>query len=232
MNTQNLNFKYLLEEFNKHVINDPHIRKLRRNQYILFVTQLLPLIILGYFVWSTNNLRREYSNGIETLNEQVAYANRSLELPEDKNDFFSKGDSLIHLNRSDLATGERYMFLGHVWDNSKRFNLDPYIILTLAKYESGFRKRATNLSGARGMFQFMPSTFSLCARMLGETVANQEGIYDLERQTRYACFYLRLLMDDCGDIDLAIARYEQSKTTVPTEYSNKIVYSAKNIKRI
>ena len=50
----------------------------------------------------------------------------------------------------------RLEFLETVWYESKRSGLEPALVLGLIQVESGFRKYAISVAGARGYMQVMP----------------------------------------------------------------------------
>jgi Transglycosylase SLT domain len=54
-------------------------------------------------------------------------------------------------------------------DRANQWRVSPYLMLSIARCESGYDPQAYNPSGASGLFQFMPSTFWAYASRIGET---------------------------------------------------------------
>jgi soluble lytic murein transglycosylase-like protein len=63
----------------------------------------------------------------------------------------------------------RREFLQTVWYESKRAGLDVALVLGLIQVESGFRKYAISIAGARGYMQVMP----FWTRVLGDGDASK-----------------------------------------------------------
>ncbi|MCS7199502.1 MAG: lytic transglycosylase domain-containing protein [Caldimicrobium sp.] len=107
---------------------------------------------------------------------------------------------------------------------SKKFNLDPHLLRAIAKVESNFNPLAISPKGAMGIMQLIPST----ARLVG--VSNPfdpiENIYGGAR-------YLRMLLDEFGDLKLSLAAYNAGPEAVKNyggipPYSETINY-VKNV---
>jgi nucleoid-associated protein YgaU len=91
---------------------------------------------------------------------------------------------------------------GQLWDIARdlgeKHDLDPRLVMAVVQKESGGNPRARSHVGARGLMQLMPST------------AQHMGLKDpynpranMEAGTRY----LKSLMDDFGDVRLALMAY-------------------------
>ncbi len=90
-------------------------------------------------------------------------------------------------------------------DVARQFNLDPRLLKAVAKVESNFNHQAVSPKGAMGVMQLIPST----ARLVG--VSNPfdpvENIYGGAR-------YLRMLLDEFGDLKLSLAAYNAGPEAV------------------
>lgn len=88
---------------------------------------------------------------------------------------------------------------------AKQFNLDPQLLKAMAKVESNFNPQAVSPKGAMGVMQLIPST----ARLVG--VNNPfdpvENIYGGAR-------YLKMLLDEFGDLKLSLAAYNAGPEAV------------------
>jgi soluble lytic murein transglycosylase-like protein len=85
-----------------------------------------------------------------------------------------------------------------------RARLDPQLVLGIIEVESGFRKYAVSLAGARGYMQVMP----FWIKLIGEPKHN---LFHLRTNLAYGCAILRLYVDqENGDYFRALARYNGS----------------------
>jgi soluble lytic murein transglycosylase-like protein len=100
----------------------------------------------------------------------------------------------------------RLAFLETLWYESKRAGLEPALVLGLVQVESGFRKYAISLAGARGYMQVMP----FWARSIGDGDALR--LFHLQTNLRFGCVILRHYLDvERGDTFLALGRYNGSR---------------------
>ena len=81
--------------------------------------------------------------------------------------------------------------------HSIAMGVDPAIMLSIAKAESGFRQEARGGGGAVGVFQLMPST----ARKMGINP------YNLEENIKGGIVYYKNLYNMFGSMELAVAAY-------------------------
>ena len=85
-----------------------------------------------------------------------------------------------------------------------RARLDPQLVLGIIEVESGFRKYAVSVAGARGYMQVMP----FWIKLIGEPKHN---LFHLRTNLAYGCAILRLYVDqENGDYFRALARYNGS----------------------
>lgn len=99
---------------------------------------------------------------------------------------------------------ERIDLLKSVQHEATRAGLDPQLVLGVIEVESGFRKYATSLAGARGYMQVMP----FWTRLLKKP---RDNLYRLRTNLRYGCVILRHYLDlENGDIFRALGRYNGS----------------------
>ena len=101
---------------------------------------------------------------------------------------------------------ERIEFLQTVWYESKRAGLEPALVLGLIQAESGFRKYAISVAGARGYTQVMP----FWARQIGDGDAAR--LFVMQVNLRFGCVILRHYLDaEKGDLFMALGRYNGSR---------------------
>lgn len=85
-----------------------------------------------------------------------------------------------------------------------RYELEPALVMAVARTESGFKRDAVSKRGAMGIMQLMPETASW--------MAESEGIYELELDEpelniRLGAAYLKYLLRRFGDERWALAAY-------------------------
>ncbi len=109
----------------------------------------------------------------------------------------------------------RVEFLETLWYESKRAGLDPALVLGVIEVESGFRKFAVSVAGARGYMQVMP----FWMRLIGD--GDPGRLFHLQTNLRFGCVILRHYLDrERGDLFLALGRYNGSRGR--PEYPNAV----------
>ena len=117
--------------------------------------------------------------------------------------------------KSDSRT--RIEFLETLWYEATRARLEPSLVLGLIQVESGFRKYAISVVGARGYMQIMP----FWARLIGYGHVN---LFRLQTNLRFGCVILRHYLDrERGDLFMALGRYNGSRGKA--EYPNAVFAS-------
>jgi soluble lytic murein transglycosylase-like protein len=113
----------------------------------------------------------------------------------------------------------RVEFLQTVWYECGRAGLATDLVLGLIEVESGFRKYAISVVGARGYMQVMP----FWMRTIG-TEADRSDVsrlFHLQTNLRFGCVILRHYLDrERGDLFLALGRYNGSRGKA--EYPNAV----------
>jgi soluble lytic murein transglycosylase-like protein len=99
---------------------------------------------------------------------------------------------------------ERRDLLVTVQYEATRAGLDPQLVLGLIHHESGFKKYAISVAGARGFMQVMP----FWTRLIG---SGDHNLFHLRTNLRYGCVILRHYLDiENGDLFRALGRYNGS----------------------
>ncbi len=99
---------------------------------------------------------------------------------------------------------ERSEFLATVHYEASRAGLDPQLLLAVIQHESGFKKYAVSMAGARGYLQVMP----FWTKLIG---SNEHNLFHLRTNLRYGCVILRHYLDmEGGDLFRALGRYNGS----------------------
>lgn len=116
--------------------------------------------------------------------------------------------------------------------HSRRFRVDPLMVLAVIQVESRFNPNAVSDQGAIGLMQLQSATARDLAMELGVEWTGDELLYDPELNIELGCAYLRRLMDRFGDQDAALAAYCSGPTLVearrdandriPLAYSDRV----------
>lgn len=93
--------------------------------------------------------------------------------------------------------------------------LDPLLIASIMRVESGFDPRAISVKGARGLMQLMPETAQWVAEQMGMDAFGLEMLFEPEVNVRMGAWYLsdlRRLFE--GETVLALAAYNGGRGNV------------------
>lgn len=86
-------------------------------------------------------------------------------------------------------------------------NIDPYLILSMIKAESGFNKNAVSHKQAKGLMQIVDSTAEDIKERLNIEVDNDD-LYDEETNIKLGCKYMSYLIDKYdGNYYIAVCAY-------------------------
>jgi soluble lytic murein transglycosylase-like protein len=125
------------------------------------------------------------------------------------------GEMSTRLKRRTVDHQTRVEFLETLWYESTRAGLEPALVLGLVQVESGFRKYAISIAGARGYMQVMP----FWARLIGDGDATR--LFHMQTNLRFGCVILRHYLEfERGDLYLALGRYNGSRGR--PEYPNAV----------
>ena len=100
---------------------------------------------------------------------------------------------------------------------SRRFHLDPLMVLAVIHVESRFDATAVSPQGAMGLMQLQGATARDLAMDLGLEWTGDELLFDPDLNVMLGCAYLRRLIDRFGDQDAALAAYCSGPTFVEAQ---------------
>ncbi|WP_213166097.1 lytic transglycosylase domain-containing protein [Alkalicella caledoniensis] len=100
-----------------------------------------------------------------------------------------------------------------VWENSDKYEVDPYLILALMKVESRFDTDAVSKRGAKGLMQLMPDTALWIAEQ-NDIEITEFDLYKPEVNIPLAIWYMRQLINQFDDEVVAIAAYNAGRGNV------------------
>lgn len=98
-----------------------------------------------------------------------------------------------------------------VEENSKKYNIDKYLIYAVIKAESNFNETAESREGAKGLMQLMYNTAKDILKKTDEIPIKEDELKSkiLEPQYNIALGtkYISLLLEQYGNLELALAAY-------------------------
>ena len=96
-----------------------------------------------------------------------------------------------------------------VQENSRKYGVDPMIIMAIIKAESSFNKYAVSSKNSIGLMQLQENTASWCALKMGIDDFDTSQLYDEDINIKIGTWYFAsfLLGYFDGDITLSLAAY-------------------------
>lgn len=110
----------------------------------------------------------------------------------------------------------RYSAYVEQW--AQEYALDPLLVYSFIRTESGFDSGATSSVGARGLMQMTEETFDwLRSKIASDEELTFDDLYEPDMSIRFGCYYLHLCMERYdNDISTAAAAYHSGWGTVDT----------------
>lgn len=90
---------------------------------------------------------------------------------------------------------------------SKKYNVDPYLVLAVIKVESNFRPEAVSPKNARGLMQISEITGKWGADVLQLNDYVKEQLFDPETNIYIGCWYISVLYGEFSNTELVLAAY-------------------------
>ena len=96
------------------------------------------------------------------------------------------------------------------------YEMDPLLIYSFIRTESGFDPEAVSSVGARGLMQMTEETFEwIKSKIAPDEALSFDDLYDPDCAVRFGAYYLRLCLDRYGgDVATAAAAYHSGWGTV------------------
>ena len=126
-----------------------------------------------------------------------------------------------------------------IWQESRKYSLDPMLVLAVIKVESEFQSGAVSVYGARGLMQLLPYVaHSLAEDSDLDGWEGEKSLHDPVTNIKLGAYYLGQLKEKFGDLKLALTAYNRgptwvqrmiaSKTALPLDYARKVLYASQN----
>jgi soluble lytic murein transglycosylase len=104
---------------------------------------------------------------------------------------------------------------------SEMYDLDPYLVLSVIKTESGFRHTAVSRKNAMGLMQITRGTGEWSAEKIGLQDFTADMLFDPETNIKIGCWYLSRLYTEFGDTELVLAAYNAGSGNVSRWLNDK-----------
>jgi soluble lytic murein transglycosylase len=102
-----------------------------------------------------------------------------------------------------------------IFRETKRYNIDPLLIMALIRQESSFNPKAVSPANAHGLMQLLPSTARRLARRMGVRRPSVAGLHDPDLNIRLGTRYFSdLLTRFNGEEDKVLAGYNAGEHRV------------------
>lgn len=106
-------------------------------------------------------------------------------------------------------------YLETILENSKKYNLDPYLVLAVIKAESDFRVDAVSNQDARGLMQITPDTGKWIWEKMGNKDFKGDELFDPQTNIKMGCWYLDNLSKEFNsNRTLVLAAYNGGRGNV------------------
>ena len=96
-------------------------------------------------------------------------------------------------------------FRGSLMRHTSSRNVDPRLVLSIARQESRFQADAKSIAAARGMMQFIASTANEIATQVNQTNFNQDDLYNADTAILFGSQYLANLFKQFPNQPQAVA---------------------------
>lgn len=92
-------------------------------------------------------------------------------------------------------------------EESKKYGVDPFLVLAVIKVESEFKTKAISEKGAVGLMQVMPHTGKYIAKKYGISYKGYNSLFDPKTNIRLGIAYLSHLESRYGNVEYALWAY-------------------------
>ncbi len=97
---------------------------------------------------------------------------------------------------------------------SARYEVDPFVVLSVMREESRFDPGARSHAGALGLMQLMPQTAYLINRKINLNITSREQIHDIKINITLGSYYINSLIKEFGSLPAAVAAYNAGEDIV------------------
>lgn len=182
---------------------------------------LLYLLHLGIIQVLSQNVQR-LEERVQTLERENSALTRKLEIL-----------NVVDKHQRGFSRGEITRLVSVIDGESRRFGIDPLLILAVILTESEFKRFEVSEKGAVGLMQIRPFVGRDLALRRGITWNEQVGLFDPELNVKLGTTYLFELILKFNDLAYALAAYAHGETQMqkqlqlgrpaPRSYSRRVL---------
>lgn len=134
--------------------------------------------------------------------------------------------SLVRSARRDTDDGWAWQIAKTVMDESKRYTIDPLLVLAVIGVESDFNHTAMSVKGAKGLMQLRPLAAKDSAEERRSSwgdkrIPNTPPLYDPVLNIKLGISYLDSMKRSFGDTKLALAAYNHGPTWIKSRIAEE-----------
>ena len=154
---------------------------------------------------------------------------------ENKREFYiGRIVNIVSGSNNQLESETIYSIAKSIYEESTKYNFNPLLVSALIKVESNFIIDSVSDSYAFGLCQVRRFIAKELAENLGIKWDGAENtLFDPEKNIKIGLYYLSLLYDDFGDIELALTAYNHGpfriqelmsqESEIPYVYADKVL---------
>lgn len=116
------------------------------------------------------------------------------------------------------------MYKDYIEHYSKEYNIDKALLYSVMLAESSFREDVSSHKESRGLMQISQMTGEWAAQVLEIPNYSNESLYEPKINIQIGCWYLRKLIDQYGEVSVALAAYNAGSGNV-SKWLNDSRYS-------
>ena len=144
----------------------------------------------------------------ENINFLSTVKNTEINITEDSGSLVPELEIFQQIIRhSDMDQHLALKLASIINSEGQKYNIDPYLILSVIQVESRFSPTAVSHKGARGLMQLMPTTGRYVANKYDLPLKNTRSLFDPVTNIRLGVAYLSYLENMYGNMDYALFAY-------------------------
>lgn len=106
-------------------------------------------------------------------------------------------------------------YVNYIKEYSQKYDLDPYLVMSVIRTESGFKENVRSNKNAIGLMQITPDTASWAAEKMNIYDFKDSMLNDPRFNIQMGCWYMKDLKNEFnGNIDLVLAAYNGGRGNV------------------
>lgn len=173
-----------------------------------YMTVLLVICVFSYFMMVNLSMTAEAEDLSRYYGSEVNTDRRDTFI-FDLRDSYINEKKLVQYTQN--LTELDYSGCEFLVKESKKENIDPFLVLGVIKRESNFNPQARGAAGERGLGQLMDNTARIVANNLGYTY-NEDELFDAKFNLKLTITQLSYLVNLYGgDIHMALTAYNRGQ---------------------